>query len=244
VRLPRRWLERASVARDVVATRLRTVAWACRSEGLPSETAADLISDKPNRWSVQGEPTIYLSGDPALALVEAGRHPDDVVGQSKLIEVELEIPLAVDLRDSVVSRALGLPEDTTWVLDRGKTRDVARSLRHSGICDAILVPSAGALDQPNRWNAVVFGDDPRRIGRMVGRPRAIGLISIPTERADTGDGGPLFVDPPRGSQRRPGRPGSSLEEMRSSARPDSLDADRPPARRQHDRMFRPRPRLA
>jgi hypothetical protein len=134
---------------------------------------------------MQGEPTIYLSGDPALALVESGRHPDDVVGRADLIEVELRIPLAVDLRDQHVRRVLDLPDDVTWVLDRGRTRDVARSLRHSGFCDAMVVPSAGALDQPDRWNAVVFADDRRLVGQMVGRPKAIGLVAVgvgPLER--------------------------------------------------------------
>jgi RES domain len=188
------------VARDVLAKPLRAMAWACRSEGLPSTSATDLISDKPNRWNTKGEPTIYVSGDPALALVESGRHPDDVVGQSDLIEVELRIPLAIDLRDRGVRRALGLPDDMTWVLDRPRTREVARSMRHSGICDAIVVPSAGALDQPNRWNAVVFADDPRPIGRMVGSPRRIGLVSIDVEHAVAGTQEGLVVGrPPGGS---------------------------------------------
>jgi RES domain len=198
VRQSPRWLEPASVAREPLAKQLRTLAWACRSDGLPSQAAIDLISDKPNRWNIEGEPTIYLSGDLALALIESGRHPDDVVGQSALIEVELRIPLAIDLRDQGVCRALGLPDDMTWVLDRVRTRDVARSLRHSGICDAMVVPSAGALDQADRWNAVVFADDPRTVGRMVGRPRPIGLVSIGVERADTGAQEGIVVGRPSG----------------------------------------------
>jgi RES domain-containing protein len=166
------------VAPESLTGHLRARAWACRAQGLPSETATDLISDKPNRWNVEGEPTIYVSGDPALALVESGRHPDDVGGESALIEVELAVARTVDLRDPRVRHALDLPDEGTWVLDRARTRAVAQSLRHSRMCDALMVPSAGALDQPDRWNAVVFADDRRSVTRMVGRPARVGAVMI------------------------------------------------------------------
>ena len=156
----------------------RTRAWACRGESLPSGSALDLISDKANRWSAEGEPTIYLSGDPALALVESGRHPDDLEEGMRLIEVDVRIPLAVDLRDPDVRAALSLPDDLEWVLDRERTREIAQSLRHSGLCDALLVPSAGAPDQPERFNLVLFADDRARAVRIVADLRVVGEVTV------------------------------------------------------------------
>jgi RES domain-containing protein len=153
-------------------------AWSCRSERLPAEAVLDLVSDRPNRWNAEGEPTIYLSGDAALALIEAGRHPDDLDAQSRLFEVDLHVPRAIDLRDEDVRAALGLPDELDWVLDRKRTRTIARSLRRSGTCDGMIVPSAGALDQPERWNAVLFADDRARVAQLIDRLRPAGEVAI------------------------------------------------------------------
>lgn len=152
--------------------------WVCRGDDLPSDTALDLVSDKSNRWSAEGEPTIYLSGDPTLALVEIGRHPDDLRPGVRILEIAVRIPRAVDIRREEVRQTLSLPNHLGWVLDPERTRAVARSLRHSGICDAIVVPSAGALDQPDRFNVVLFADDHARVARMVGPLRPIGGLRI------------------------------------------------------------------
>lgn len=153
-------------------------AWVCRDEALPSKWAVDLISDKPNRWNAEGEPTLYLSGDPALALVEGGRHPDDLTGRSRLLEVLVRIPRLVDLRDPDVRVTLALSDDLGWVLDRQTTRQIARRLRRSGTCDALIVPSAGALDQSERFNVVVFADDRGRIPALVSDLRPVGELEL------------------------------------------------------------------
>jgi RES domain-containing protein len=157
---------------------LRTRGFACRGESLPSDTSLDLISDKPNRWNVQGEATVYVSGDAALALTESGRHPDDLEKRVRLLEVDLTVPLVVDLRDRDVRVDLSLPDDPGWVLDAEQTRQVAQSIRHSKTCDGLIVPSAGALDQPDRFNIVVFADDRSRIPRMVRNLRVIGNLCL------------------------------------------------------------------
>ena len=169
------------MAPEALAKPLRAHAWACRSDDLPSSAAEDLISDKPNRWNVEGEPTVYLSGAPGLALIESGRHAEDLAGESYLFEVDMRIPLVVDLRDARVRRLLGLPPDATWVLDRDQTRAAASALRHSGMCDALLVPGAGTIDQPDQWNAVIWADDRRTVGRMISDPVRVGTISLPPE---------------------------------------------------------------
>jgi RES domain-containing protein len=157
---------------------LRAPAWSCRGDELPSASAIDLISDKPNRWNVEGEPTIYLSGDPALALVESGRHPDDLQGHARLVGVDVALGRVIDLRDDDVRRALDLPDDPAWILERGRTRAVARAIRSSGAAEGLLVPSAGALDQPDRWNTVLFADDAARVTASVASPRPRGEVRI------------------------------------------------------------------
>lgn len=156
-------------------------AFACRSDSLPRSSCLDLVSDKPNRWNVEGEPTVYLSGDPALALVESGRHPADIETKVRVMEVDLRIPRIVDLRARDVRAKLGLPQDADWVLDRERTRQVARTLRHSGTCDGMLVPSVGALDQPERFNVVLFADEVARVSRMVTNPRTVGSLTLDDE---------------------------------------------------------------
>jgi RES domain-containing protein len=157
---------------------LRAGVWACRGESLPSGSSLDLISDKPNRWNTEHEATIYLSGDPGLALLESGRHPDDLEDRMRLLEVDIRIPRAVDIRDHEARAELSLPGDLDWVLDHDRTREVAYSLRLSGKCDALIVPSAGALDQPERFNLVIFADDPERIPQLVGDPRVVGKVVV------------------------------------------------------------------
>jgi RES domain-containing protein len=161
-----------------LAKPVRATTWACRGDELPSSTAVELISDKSNRWSSEGEPTIYLSGDPALALIESGRHPDDLEARSRLLEVDLDMARVIDLRDHDVRRALDLPDDPAWILGRDATRAIARAIRSSGAVEGLLVPSAGALDQPDRWNAVVFADDRARVTASLAPPRPGGEIRI------------------------------------------------------------------
>ena len=161
---------------------VRATTWSCRGDALPSSSAVDLISDRPNRWNAEGVPTIYLSGDPALALVESGRHPDDLEGHSRLVAVDLDLPRAVDLRDDSVREALGLPDNRDWILDRDRTRAVAEAIRSSGAADGMMVPCAGALDQPERWNVVVFADDRGRVTASLASPRKGGEVRIAKPR--------------------------------------------------------------
>lgn len=178
MRYPPRGTLRSSMLPELSTRPLRGRAWVCRDEGLPSSDAADLISDKENRWNAEGEPTLYLSGDPALALVECARHPDALTDRSRLFEVDVHMPLTIDLRDPDARASLSLPTDLGWVLDRDRTRAVSRSVRQSGTCDALIVPSAGALDQPERFNLVVFADDVARIATLVADLRPVGELEL------------------------------------------------------------------
>ena len=86
--------------------------------------------------------------------------------------------MALDLRDPDARTSLSLPDDAWWILDRDRTRAVSRSLREAGVCDALIVPSAGALDQPDRYNLVVFADDPSRIPLFVRDLRPVGELDL------------------------------------------------------------------
>ena len=157
--------------------------WVCRAANLPHETTLDLISDKPNRWNAEGEPTIYVSADPGLAVIESGRHPSDLEDGLRIFDMALRIPRALDLREERVRAALELPDHPHWILDRERTREVGRWLRRSGEYDALIVPSAGALDAPQRYNVVVFADDRERIRELVADLRPAGELRIDADRA-------------------------------------------------------------
>jgi len=168
---------------SVPTTSFQQRGWVGRSENLPAASTLDLISDKPNRWNAEGEPTIYVSGDPGLALVECGRHPSDLEDGVKLFEMDLRISRAIDLRDRDIRAELSLPGDLYWILHRERTQEVGRTLRRSGRCDALIVPSAGAIDGPERYNVVVFADDRDRIPDLVADLRPVGEVRLSVVRA-------------------------------------------------------------
>ncbi|HEV2065718.1 MAG TPA: hypothetical protein VGR08_02695, partial [Thermomicrobiales bacterium] len=65
----------------------------------------------------------------------------------------LRLQHVVDLRDPAsVSHAGNAP----WFLDRDLARAVARSVRATGVVQALIVPSIAFLDDLSRWNPVVF----------------------------------------------------------------------------------------
>ena len=53
---------------------------------------------------------------------------------------------------------LGLEDAPTRFLDPSWARALATTVCESGECEAVLVPSVAFLDQPERWNLVIFAD--------------------------------------------------------------------------------------
>jgi hypothetical protein len=92
--------------------------------------------------------------------------------------VDLRLRAVLDLRRQAVRMELDLPAGDWWVLDRDRTRAVAKQVRGSGACEGMLVPCAGALDQDERWNAVVFADDPAAVAHLLGDPRPAGSVIL------------------------------------------------------------------
>ena len=119
---------------------------------------AMLVTANGNRWSSEREPTIYVSNDPGVALAEYGRNRRRLASLTAVWAVGVRLEHAVDLRDASSRTALGLPDDGSWLLDGERCRRLAGSLRAKGRYDGMLVPSVACLDQPDRWNAVIFVD--------------------------------------------------------------------------------------
>ena len=117
-----------------------------------------IVSSSGNRWSADGEPTLYLAGDAGIALAEVGRHWSPSDGPSRLWQVRVELAAAIDLRDEATRTAVGVPSDPGWFLDRELCQEVGSRLRRLRRCDGLIVPSVAFLDDRSRWNAVVFID--------------------------------------------------------------------------------------
>jgi RES domain-containing protein len=130
----------------------------CTGPVSPTLDVAELTSTDANRWSREGEPTIYLAGDPGVALAELGRHWGEQRGEIAVWSLDLTLEAAADLRDPATWATLGVPDDPTWILDKDRCRALASRLRSDGAHDGLIVPSAAFLDDVSRWNAVVFVD--------------------------------------------------------------------------------------
>jgi RES domain-containing protein len=117
-----------------------------------------IVSSSGNRWSADGEPTVYLAGDAGIALAEVGRHWSPSDGPSRLWQVRVELAAAIDLRDDATRVAVGVPDDSDGFLDREQCQEIGSRLRRLRRCDGLIVPSVAFLDDRSRWNAVVFVD--------------------------------------------------------------------------------------
>jgi RES domain-containing protein len=125
---------------------------------------AGLAAD--NRWNEAGEPTLYLAGDLRVALAEYARHlREDMsvmsappVQERAVYQVDVRLETVLDLRDPQVRSAIGLHGGARRFLDRAVARATARFLRLTTSAEGLLVPSVAFLDDPSRWNLVVFLD--------------------------------------------------------------------------------------
>lgn len=119
-----------------------------------------------NRWNEPGEPTLYLAGDPGVAIAEFARHftvnrtPD--LGRETVERTVYRLSLGVerllDLRDPDVWAALSLTDAPHCFLDLALARATARFIRYTTGAQGLLAPSAAFLDQLDRWCLVLFLD--------------------------------------------------------------------------------------
>ena len=117
-----------------------------------------------NRWNERGDPTFYLAGDRAVALAEFARHLREsfspafarALVERALYRLQLRLGAVLDLRDVEVLRALGLTGDLRLFLDIGYARATANFVRRTSPAEGLLVPPMAFLDDPTRWNLVLF----------------------------------------------------------------------------------------
>ena len=122
----------------------------------------ELVISSGNRWSLTGQPTLYLASDPGVALAEAGRHWGRAGGDIALWSVRVTLDAVADLRRRDQWSGLTIPADPCWLLDRERCRGIASRLRSDGDADGLIVPSAALLDDPARYGIVVFVERLRR----------------------------------------------------------------------------------
>lgn len=119
-----------------------------------------------NRWNEPGEPTLYLAGDEGVLVGEWGRHLNidrtpslaRKSAERSVYRLTLALDRVLDLRDSAIRQALGLTDPPYVFLEVAVARATARYIRIASPAQAILVPSVAFLDDPTRYNLIVFLD--------------------------------------------------------------------------------------
>ena len=117
-----------------------------------------------NRRNDQGDPTFYIAGDVGVALAEHARHYREErtpelarsVTERALYRLEIQLQAVLDLRDPEVRRALDIRGGPQRFLDKAHARTTATFVRRTSAAEALLVPSIAFLDDPARWNLVLF----------------------------------------------------------------------------------------
>jgi RES domain-containing protein len=142
-----------------------------------SYTALARPDDGRDRWGASGTRTVYLAGDPSVALAEYARHR--IVGAPSesrcLCSFRLQAVSVLDLRTDATAALLGRPS-MDLVVDRHVARAVSRAVRDSNVCQGLIVPSMAFLDRPDRFNVVLFVE---RLG--------VDLESLLTDRETVGE---------------------------------------------------------
>jgi RES domain-containing protein len=114
------------------------------------------------RWHWQGQPTLYLASDAAVAIGEFARHLAVERGgratpaRRAVYELGVRLERTVDLRSAAVLRLIGRDDAPDCWLDARIARAVATLFRDALSVQALLVPSVVHLDDPARFNVVCF----------------------------------------------------------------------------------------
>ena len=118
--------------------------------------------DPTNRWN-EGEPTLYLASDEAVALAELARHFEltRTPGLARLVErrlyrLELGLDRVLDLCAPAAWEVLGLADAPRCFLEKTVARATAHYARYGLGVQAVRVPSVAFLDDVSRWCLVVF----------------------------------------------------------------------------------------
>ena len=117
-----------------------------------------------NRWNRAGDPTFYIASDRGVALAEFARHFRErqdaalapLAVERALYQLSVEVQALLELRETAVRAALGLHGGARRFLDPEVARATATFIRRTTSAEALLVPSVAFLDEPARWNLVLF----------------------------------------------------------------------------------------
>ena len=151
------------------------------------------------RWHWQGQPTLYLASDAAVAIAEFARHlAVDRGGRATparraVYELGVRLTRTVDLREPAVLRLIGREDAPECWLDQRISRAVGTFFRDSLGVEAILVPSVAHLDDPARFNVVCFLENLPENPRAF-LPRARRRSTVTVEPADAEE-----ISPPSGA---------------------------------------------
>jgi RES domain-containing protein len=119
-----------------------------------------------NRWNARGEPTLYFASDRGVLVGELARHfrgdraTELAVGlrPRTIFEIELRLERVFDLTTPEAASSLGIAGAPICFLDRTVARATAGFLRNVLDVEAMLAPSVVFLDDPTRWNLILFLD--------------------------------------------------------------------------------------
>lgn len=133
----------------------------------PLDASFAAFSDK-NRWNLIGEPTLYLGSTARVMAVEWARHVEDEMKDAllaghqhlrRIYQVKVRIDRSLDLRDAKLCDDIGISSDPTCFANSlTLCQRIAHELRVNTEAQAILVPSMGLLEQPDRFCIVLFAD--------------------------------------------------------------------------------------
>jgi RES domain-containing protein len=117
-----------------------------------------------NRWNGPDQPTLYLAGDESVLITEWGRHfytqstpgAEYRTQQRRVLRFHLAIDHMLDLRDQAIWNELSLDDAPACFLNISMARVISDFIRTTTAAQGLIVPPVGLLDQPNRWNLVLF----------------------------------------------------------------------------------------
>lgn len=140
------------------------------------------------RWHWQGQPTLYLASDAAVAIGEFARHLArdrggrvDAVRRT-IYELGVRLERTVDLRDASVLRLIGRDDAPACWLDPRVARAVGTFFRDTLDVEGLLVPSVVHLDDPSRFNIVCFLENlPPTPRSFLPRARKRATVSVEAE---------------------------------------------------------------
>lgn len=151
------------------------------------------------RWHWQGQRTLYLASDSAVAIGEFARHLAVDRGglaapaRRAVYELGVRLERVIDLRDPGVLRLIGREDAPHCWLDPRVARAVATFFRDSLDLHGMLVPSVVHLDNADRFNVVCFLENLPEAPRSF-LPRARRRATVSVEPLE-----PEEVSPPSGA---------------------------------------------